>query len=279
MPTKLKNLCIKTIGSVTKPANQAATVALMKRAEENLDEPAGLFSTLLSKLGISVSDFSVSKIQKILEVTEPILKGQEVRKEDYTMPLSEEVMKGLAQEVQDYIKGLEGQVTELQKSLTEAQPNVDDDVWKGVNPAVRKMVEDAQAQLAKTQADLIKAQEDQLRSTFVAKAAAYAFLPLEVNKLGDILFSVSKGIPEEEYINFEGLLKAANEAFEQAKLFQEAGSGNTGNLEKGANVMDQVEKLAAAKMAIDTTLTKEQAIVKVFSEKPELYQQYCEAME
>lgn len=199
---------------------------------------------------------------------------------DDNVPISEDVRKNLSKEVQEYladvekkagqVDGLTSKVEGLEKKLgEEAGSQHAEDIWKGVNPEVRKHMEGLQKQLNDTKTELAKAQSEQKSKEYITKAAGLDALPIKADELGLVMKALAEKDPE-NFAKLEGVLTAANEAVKKGALFSEAGRG-------GAKTGGSVEKMnakVAEMITKDASMTKEKAFTKVMHDNPELYAEY-----
>ena len=96
-----------------------------------------------------------------------------------------------------------------------------------------------------------------------------ANLPIKASEIGPVFKLLAEKAPK-EFKAIDSLLKAADEALGQSKLYKEIGSNHQGP----SNAWDKVEQLAAQVVQKDNAMTKEQAISKVLEDNPALYSEY-----
>lgn len=135
-------------------------------------------------------------------------------------------------------------------------------LWKEHEEAIRKAQE--------LEAVLKEERDRQLTKEFVAKASAFANLPIKPEELGPVLKRVSES-SQEDYQLIEQVLKAADEALGQSRLFAELGSEIP-----GSEPLGKVEAMAKELVA-KSGITYEQAVDRVLVENPELYTEYLRA--
>jgi len=207
----------------------------------------------------------------------------EKRKEGDKMSISEKVRKNLPEEVQKYIEELEGkatQVDELTKKVTELEKKdkKDDkkdnpeDIWKGVNPVIRKRMEELEKR-AKEAEELAKAEKEKREhQEFLKRAEQYPHIG-KAEEVADMLKKAYE-VSEEYGKKLEATFKATNEQVEKSMLFDEIGrSGST-----GGSAIQKAEALANEMIQKNTGMTREQAMAKVWIEHPELYAEYEKEM-
>ena len=141
---------------------------------------------------------------------------------------------------------------------TESKPGdneADDDVLKGLPEDVRKRLEDAEARVAKMEADA-RAQ------VFLAKAAEYEHVAPAAD-LAPVLETLDRVAPDAAKAHDQAL-KAANARIAEGGLFKELGA----NGEATADPNAKAEALIAAEVA--NGLPRHEAMAKVFKANPEL---------
>lgn len=167
-------------------------------------------------------------------------------------------------------------IQNLQEQLANAKPpeNAQDKILEGLTPEARALVVKAQqdaAEANKKVADMLKAQEKQAQ---VAKAASFAALPVDQEKLGDALLAL-KNASADGYAYVCELLEKTNNIAKDSGIFKEVGS-------QGGEASTALEKLnayAAELQKAEAGLTKEQAFTKAMKANPELYAAYKEESE
>ena len=141
-----------------------------------------------------------------------------------------------------------------------------EDIWKGVNPAIKERVEKAEAAVAEAVAKTVAAEEKIAKADFAKRAAELNALPTKPEEFGEVLRKIADATPA-EYERLTEVLKSANEIIKSGKAFEEVGSGQTG----AASGMTVIEKRAEELRKVNPSLTKEQAFVKVMETDPKLY--------
>lgn len=132
---------------------------------------------------------------------------------------------------------------------------------------------------ASEHADEIKKAHDRIaeleaahrRSEFVQKAAEFGDLPMEAAELGAIMQGIADH-DEALYPKLESLLKAVNESMKESALFKSVGSSEAPEIGTAeAKIYKMANELVAKSGG---SMTKQQAIAKVATENPELYNEY-----
>jgi hypothetical protein len=294
MANYLKNLRIKSIGSVDKPCNEQAVVQLIKRrgdleGGEKVDKDP-IAESVLKGLNTFLSSLPQS-IAKMF------------RKEDQPLDLSE-ILKKLPEEYQnsipelleklakaDKVDDLEKQNQELEKQNQELKKQLDnnnssgtgdpaagdssDDLFKNLDPAVKKRLEDSEKAAADALALVQKMQDEALTKQFEDLAKSFKALPIEVAKIAPVLKKCSASLPAEEFDLLKGVLNAADEALIQAGIFQELGKG--GGLDSNNSAEAEANRRAEELRKADPKLTYEQAMAKVWQDN-DLMKRYMDEL-
>ena len=295
MANYLKNLRIKSIGSVDKPCNEQAVVQLIKRrgdleGGEKVDKDP-IAESVLKGLNTFLSSLPQS-IAKMF------------RKEDQPLDLSE-ILKKLPEEYQssipelleklakaDKVDELEKQNQELEKQNQELKKQLDnnnnssgtgdpaagdssDDLFKNLDPAVKKRLEDSEKAAADALALVQKMQDEALTKQFEDLAKSFKALPIEVAKIAPVLKKCSASLPAEEFDLLKGVLNAADEALIQAGIFQELGKG--GGLDSNNSAEAEANRRAEELRKADPKLTYEQAMAKVWQDN-DLMKRYMDEL-
>jgi hypothetical protein len=144
------------------------------------------------------------------------------------------------------------------------------DIWKGIDPAVREQVEKAEREAAEAKAELAKARDQALTREYVAKAAQFRALPVKADEFGPVLKRLATS-DAEAYAEVERVLRAADAAMTKSDLFREIGRGGAGAAD---SAWARIEAAASGLVGKSAGLTQEQAIARVLSDQPALYDEY-----
>jgi DNA-binding transcriptional ArsR family regulator len=167
---------------------------------------------------------------------------------------------------------LEKKVEELQKGQPQPTPGPED-IWKGINPEIRKQFEDMKKRAEEAE-KLAKAEKEARENAeFEKRASAYS----HVGSAKDIakMLKQAYAVSEEYGKQVEQTLKSAQERIGKGGLFREIGN------EGQSSGNDAITKLNAAADEIrksQPTLTKEQAFTKALEANPDLYEEYQRGM-
>ena len=248
MPNLIIDLEVDRVDLVDEGANSQAFIKLYKRKErqENMT-----FDEILAKLKPEHAEVVKQELAKAkAEVPENVAKELETLKADY-QKVSEELQKMKNQTVQ---KSKEEQFEEILKQA---------------DPLVQEAFKSLKAQKEAAEETIRQLHEKAKHEEAVAKAKELKNLPVEEEKLVDII----KKIPDEIY----EILKAVNAAMDNASIFKEIGKSGEEAISTVAKSSDaaweKIEK-AAKELAARENITKEAAVMRVVKEYPELYREY-----
>jgi NADH dehydrogenase/NADH:ubiquinone oxidoreductase subunit G len=236
------------------------------------------------------------KVQEYLESELPEFSGSEGDK----MKKKELDVSGLSQEVQEYIEELtkradasdelQTKYDELEKqgealrkeserlskvveALTkgEAPPQETDTeiqkVLDAVDPKVRETIAPLLKKSEEQGAEIVKLQKAARRTEIQKRVTPFAAIPGSEEEITDLFVKLDEAdLLDEVTAILEPMDKAA-----QRGLAAELGSDAAFD---GAGVMEKVGQLATELRKIDSSLTEEGAIAKVFEQHPDLYEQY-----
>jgi len=291
--TLLKNLKIRTIGSVDRPANQPALVELCKRydlpegGEENIEiaKASDLLEITqeLEKAGKKISKENLDILMQAHKLLMDMISraggemNMEKKKEDDTL---ENLEKAMPKE--DFMKMKPDEMyAAYEKACTNMKKSAEAPVIKmeDLPEPIRKMMETQQAEkevlekrLKDTEELAKKMADEKARETYIAKAAGFQNLAVKPDEFGLVLKSAAENMTAEDFASLEGVLKAADEAIKQGNLFKEFGRSGHGAAVN--SVMAKAEAMAAEMVQKSTAMTKEMALAKVWEENPDLYEQY-----
>ncbi|NPV72074.1 MAG: hypothetical protein HPY55_15825 [Firmicutes bacterium] len=276
---KLTGLDVVEVSLVTRGANRKK-FALFKSEEGEAVNTEILKAVLETPLEDEQKVDEVLKAAKLSEKAQNAVKGALRLLNAYREELPKDVLKTLADLAgYEYPAPKEGK----DKYAYPAPTKKADGSWdfSGIPEGVRPMVEalwKENEEIRKKAEDtekLLKAERDErLRKEFIAKAAGYKHLAVQPEEFGLVLKALAEKAPE-ELAKIEAVLKAADEAIGQGKLFAEAGRGGEG----AGSTWAKIEKMASEIVQKDGKMTREQAIAKVLEEHPELYDEYLRERE
>ena len=245
VPNLLIDLVVDRVDLVDEGANSAAFIKLYKRKgmETGMD-----FNEIISKLKPEHAEIIQAEVAKA----------------------KAEVPAEVAAELSDTKEALEKSKAELEKIKEEvkkskepAQEENFEEVLKSLDPAVQKVFKSLQAQKEAAEQVAKQLTEQKEEEEAIKKAKALKALPVEEEKLVQVV----KGISDDVY----EILKSAAKVLEESDIFEEVGKGKGGA--DSTDAWSKIEK-KADEIAKRDGITKEKAIGVVINENPELYKEY-----
>lgn len=245
VPNLLVDLVVDRVDLVDEGANSAAFIKLYKRKEM---ETSMDFNEIISKLKPEHAEIIQAEIAKA----------------------KAEVPEEVATELSDTKKALEEAKTELEKIKEEvkkskepAQEENFEEILKSLDPAVQKVFKSLKAQKEAAEQVAKQLTEQKEEEEAIKKAKALKALPVEEEKLVQVV----KGISDDVY----EILKSAAKVLEESEIFKEIGKGK--GEASSTDAWSKIEK-KADEIAKRDGITKEKAIGIVINENPELYREY-----
>lgn len=243
MPNLLMDLVVDRVDLVDEGANSAAFIKLYKRKEM---ETGMDFNEIISKLKPEHAEIIQAEIAKARA----------------------EVPEEVATELSDTKEALEKSKTELEnfkeevkKSKEPAQEENFEEVLKSLDPAVQKVFKSLQAQKEAAEQVAKQLKEQKEEEEAIAKAKALKALPVEEDKLVQVV----KGVSDDVY----KILKSAAKVLEESDIFKEIGKSDAGTIDAWSRIEKKAEEIAKR-----DGITVEKAISVVINENPELYKEY-----
>lgn len=178
--------------------------------------------------------------------------------------LPDEVKEAVEKTIADLTKRAEESEAEV-ALLKEKDPDADE-ILKNADPAIRKMVEDAQAEAAEA-TNIAKAErEARIKREFVTKAESLPFVPGETEAKADLMKAAFESLTPEQYQELEKILSSTNDLISKSKALSVIGSGQVDE----DSPEGRLEKLAKAR-ASEKSISIEKATDEVLAENPDLY--------
>lgn len=249
MPNLILDLLVDRVDLVDEGANSQAFIKLYKRKETDSDM---LFEDILAKM----------KPEHAEVIREEVAKAKSEVPEETT-----DALNNLQEEKNTVEEELAKAKTQLEEQEIAKNKGSEPDfetVLKSLDPSVQEVFKSLKAQKDAAEAVAKQAAEKQIQDEAIAKAKELKSLPVEEDKLVEVMKSVSPEIFE--------ILKAANKAVEDGGIFEEVGKSKT----DGSNAADawtQIEK-KAKDIEEAEKITSAQAIAKAIKQNPDLYREY-----
>lgn len=231
---------------VDEGANSEAYIKLFKGKENKLMKYEEILKSLEEPHAKTIGEFVKKSVAEALKA-----KDTESTKQS-------EVLKGKLEEAEKTVQELQSKIKETEPSQTE------DEILKGLDPAVKAMFDNLKAQKSAAEEIAKSAAEAKETEVAVAKAKELKSLPVEQEKLVEVL----KGVTPEVY----DIMKNAAVAIEKG-LLGEKGTSAENNPTDSKEAWDQIEKKAEV-LAEEQQISKQKAIGVVVKQNPKLYKEY-----
>lgn len=249
MPNILLDLEVDRVDLVDEGANSQAFIKLYKRKEleANMD-----LQQILAKMKPEHAAVIQQELEKAKSEVPADVEKRLSELEGDKQSLTEELAKA-----NETIQGLE--------EVAKGKPAEQDfeDILKNADPAVQEVLKSLKAQKEAAEEATRQMLEKAKHEEAVAKAKELKSLPVEEDKLVEVLKSISPEVHE--------ILKAAAKVVEDAGIFTEVGKRSTGH--SGADAWTRIEK-KAEEIKVRDGITFEAAVSKAIKENPELYKEY-----
>ena len=245
MPNLLMDLVVDRVDLVDEGANTAAFIKLYKRKERDAIMD---FNEIIAKLKPEHAEVIQAEIAKAkTEVPEEVAKELSDTKEELATTKTE----------------LEKVKEDVNKSKEPTKEDNFEEVLKSLDPAVQKVFKSLQSQKEAAEQVAKQLNEQKEEEEAIAKAKALKALPVEEDKLVQVVKDISDDVYE--------ILKSAAKVLEESEIFEEVGKGKGGT--GSTDAWSKIEK-KADEIAKRDSITKEKAIGVVINENPELYKEY-----
>lgn len=260
MPYILEDLVVNRVDLVDEGANSAAFIEIFKRKEHTEMD----VTEILSKMKPEHAEVIQAAIDK---AKEDLAKAQEelataTSERDEAVQERDKVKEDLS-ELSDELESTKTELEEAKKAEG-VQPMDETETLKSMPEDVRVMFEKMRAQKETAEEELRKAKDAEQTAEAVAKANSLKAIPVEQEKLVNILKGADDSIVD--------LLTVVNAALEGVVL-DEVGKSRVGGNESDA--WAKIES-KAADIAKNENITKAKAISRVIKDEPELYREYLQ---
>ncbi len=159
----------------------------------------------------------------------------------------------------------------------------DDDIWKGVSPALRLRIEASEtatsAEVKKreaAEARVAKLERDATLTEVRKEVAGYKHMGLDPDKDVGLFEKMTAGLSSDEAKRMREIFKGADEAVEAGALFAEMGRKGIGDAPEGDSADAEIEKRVTGLLAKaeNSKMTRDQAMDAVLGADPDLYNRY-----
>lgn len=283
MPTKLVNLSIKHIAGVDRPANKRQFLIIKKEKQEK-QEPVEKLSVKKEGDKYCVYDGD-KKLGSFDSESDARAKIKSMMK-GATMLTPEQIAKIADKELQEAIVKQQEELLELEKSVkakdeeiatlkSAPPPKDDEEIWKGVPPAIRNRMEAMKKERDEMAETAKREKEERENEHWINKSKEFKYLQVAPEHFGKVLRAINSDHPTEA-AEIVRILGVADGLIEKGSLFAEFGKNNTNGskVADATNVTARVEALAKDYMTLDKDLSESAAIAKVFREHPDWHAPY-----
>lgn len=270
MPNLIIDLFVDRVDLVEEGANSAAFIELYKRKEPIKME----LDQILAELKPEHAEVIKSKLGEVTTLETELAKAKE----------DNEKLTSDLEQTNEVLKETEGKIpcdcpgeadengnckTCGRKKLQKSGSSFDETetLTKSLPKEVQEYLEVVKSQKIAAEEALRKANEEKIQSEAIAKAANLKSLPVEQDKLVDILKGASKDVVD--------LLESLNSAID-ATVLGEVGksASNQSSVATDSNTAWNKIEVEAEKIVKSAGVTKQKAIAQVIKEQPSLYRDY-----
>ena len=199
MPNLLVDLVVDRVDLVDEGANSAAFIKLYKRKERDATMD---FNEIITKL----------KPEHAEVIQEEIAKAK--------AEVPEEIAKELS-DTKEKLETVESELTKMKEDVNKAKEPAEEEnfeeVIKSLDPAVQKVFKSLQSQKEAAEQVAKQLSEQKEEEEAIAKAKSLKALPVEEEKLVQVVKGVSDDVYE--------ILKSAAKVLEESDIFEEVGKG------------------------------------------------------
>lgn len=278
MANKLKLKKITAVALCKQGCNPDADIMLYKSLDEE-GKVLKTFAEIIKSLSQEEQDLVNAEIAKACAEAKKAEGDAIDAKMDEALKDPKETLKDpknpFAKMATAIVKMQDEHATALTEAVAKSTEAPTEDIWKGINPAVKKMFEDAQAKADLAEAVVKSLEDEKVTKSYIEKASIYKAIPTTPEELGAILKSVGK-VDTDTCVKLEALLKATNELVVKGGVFKEMGTNTNTN---GNSAWEKIQTMASEMVTkSEAKITKEQAIVKISRTETELYKQYLEEL-
>jgi len=270
VPFILKDLVIDRVDLVDEGANSAAFIQLYKRKERSDKMDLKDIIAQMKEEHASVVKSALADLETKIEKLQTELNEVTIERDNAKADLKK--IKDELEKVQEDFEKTKNELNELKVSKAMTDNNEEEnfeEVLKSLPENVRELFKKMKAQKEAAEEAIRKAKEAEEHAQAVAKAAELKALPIEQDKLVNVIKGCSKEVLE--------LLTTINAAMEETVL----GEVGKSRVNAGANAgtsnaaWDKIEA-KAAEIQKSRGVSKAKAISIVIEENPDLYKEYLQ---
>lgn len=253
---KMVNLSIEETSGVDHPAHLHEGWLVMKAASDDA------VSDALDESVESPSDVTEKSTEEVRMAQHEDMNEDKMSYADLKKALADAMEKIASMEKAVDPEETETEAADIMKSAPEE--------FRKAFESMQKSIDDAVAAKDAIEADLRKERGERADADAIVKARdAFAHLGLDAEMVGPALRRLAE-TDSDLAKSVEDVLTAANAKVESADIFSEIGK----SARPSSSSYDQAEAMAKAAVAGGKSATFEQALAAVYTEQPELYNQY-----
>ena len=277
MPNLVIDLDINRVDFVDEGANSASFIELYKRKEKSTDMDVKEILSKMKPEHASVIEAAISKAKEDLDAAtaERDTAQQELAKAKEDLNAANTELANKTSEIETLkAKGCTKKYNEetckecdKRESCKKASSGAsfdEEETMKGMPEAARELFAKMKAQRDAAEEELRKSKDAELHAEAVAKAAQLKAIPVDSEKLVQVVKGCSPELMD--------VLTTVNAALE-GTLLDEFGKSNTGK--SGADAWSKIEA-KAEEVAKRDSVTKQKAVAIAIRENPDLYKEYLQ---
>lgn len=270
MPYVLKDLVIDRVDLVDEGANSAAFIRLYKRKERGDKMDLKDIITQMKEEHASVVKSTLADLEAKIEKLQTKLNEITIERDNAKADLKK--VKDQLEKVQEDFEKAKNELDELKVSKANTDDNKEEnfeEILKSLPENARELFKKMKAQKEAAEEAIRKAKEAEEHAQAVAKAAELKALPVEQEKLVNVIKGCSKEVLD--------LLTTINAAMEETVLGEVGKSRANAGLSTGSSnaAWDKIEA-KAEEIRKSRGVSKAKAISIVIEENPDLYKEYLQ---
>lgn len=257
-PGRLRKLRITRVDRVTAGANPDAHVVLFKRAELTDDPPTTVADVIDYPTDMSADERVPDEEQNMTDVLTDVT-TDEPTADDRIAEIEAERDAALAK------------IAEYEAATANGDDDDEDEVLKSLDPSVRERIAKAEADRAALADRVAKMEDEAATREFVAKAAEFAAIDNDADRLGAVLKDVATHCDATTVDALQSILKNVNGRLDEAHRLVTAELGSAAAID-ATDAGRQIESLAKARSA-ETGESMPVATAAILNANPDLYEQ------
>lgn len=270
MPFVLEDLVIDRVDLVDEGANSAAFIQLYKRKERSDKMELEDIIAQMKEEHASIVKSTLADLEAKIEKLQAKLDEITIERDNAKADLKK--VKDELEKVQEDFKNTKNELDELKVAKAKTDDNEEEnfeEILKSLPENARELFKKMKAQKEAAEEAIRKAKEAEEHAQAVSKAAELKALPVEQDKLVEVIKGCSKEVLE--------LLTTINAAMEETVLGEVGKSGANAGASAGTSnaAWDKIEA-KAEEIRKSRGVSKAKAISIVIEENPDLYKEYLQ---